>query len=157
MSATQPVPYDETIVKRYVEMFESESIQHDRFTHIPPQLGISWISNEKIQVEAPDRSTRPVSVIGYCYLPNPSSPILAIDQGYWGNSPTEERLALVFHELGHCLLYREHNDGMIQVHGMNYPSSLMHSILIPGPYLWAHWDYYLDELFLAENPDPLIW
>ena len=60
-----------------------------------------------------------------------------------------DRQALVWHELGHYLLGREHENELILMEGEMVPKSLMHYnqwILIDHhPQSWT--DYYLDELF----------
>ena len=66
----------------------------------------------------------------------------------WKNYPE----SLVFHELGHLLLHREHNDHRIEYN----PTSIMDSQEIPEYELGRTdlRDYYLNELFNASTPAP---
>jgi hypothetical protein len=88
----------------------------------------------------------------------------------WQNEPDQNKEALIFHELGHCLLNRGHKD---DVFPSGAPKSLMIT-QIDGPYqpcdyvlsddpeavkkcnLTVRRPYYLDELFnenLSDVPD----
>ena len=156
-SATAPVPYQQTELRPYVRMFEVESFMHGHMTLTPTGLTVSYMQHEKISVDAPDRSALPYWIIGYCFINGINYPTILIDKDYWANAEVEDRMALVFHELGHCALYREHEDSMVRFDGHPYPGSIMHSSLMPGLHWWRYMDYYLDELFLGENRDPLVW
>jgi hypothetical protein len=107
------------------------------------------------------------NVIGTCY---PWIKEIHINKDWWEkNQSSEQRVSLMFHELGHCILNRPHTAeqrgdlwgeieaflmklGLIKVRGMlpDYcPSSLMHPIQISDYCLNEHYQYYLDELFDA--------
>lgn len=66
----------------------------------------------------------------------------------WKNYPE----SLVFHELGHLLLHREHNDHRIEYN----PTSIMDSQEIPEYELGRAdlREYYLDELFNPSTRSP---
>ena len=53
---------------------------------------------------------------------------------------------LIFHELGHCLLYKEHN---LSLNSDKQPQSIMHPFLLTysTEYFEDHWPSYLEELF----------
>jgi hypothetical protein len=56
---------------------------------------------------------------------------------------TQTLESVLFHELGHCVLGRQHlNDSRD-----NLPMSLMNKNAVPGSLYWSNREYYLDELF----------
>ncbi len=82
----------------------------------------------------------------------------------WGSSIEQNREALVFHELGHCLLGRDHRDDLLSG---GAPVSIMNSRAVgfyeACAYPIGNEDecdkryrraYYLDELFNAKTPAP---
>jgi len=105
-------------------------------------------------------------VIGTC---NFVSERITIDTKYWKKSTNIEKESLIFHELGHCQLNRQHtspktSDGSIMyyIENIGYilgiletkedlidgcPASHMHPYDISNECLWAHRDYYNKELF----------
>lgn len=63
-----------------------------------------------------------------------------------------DRRRLVWHELGHYLLHREHTDDMIYLDGKIKPKSVMHSSKMAGIKDNEKLkDYYLTELFASTN------
>jgi hypothetical protein len=52
---------------------------------------------------------------------------------------------LLYHEMAHCFLYKEHNAEELDGH----PKSLMHPQIITfsQEYLAENWSYYVDEIF----------
>lgn len=68
---------------------------------------------------------------------------VTIDRSFWKRSGYEDQKGLIFHELGHCILDRDHEDGVFTTSQRN--KSLMSS------YTFDNWmsdeDYYLEELF----------
>jgi len=56
------------------------------------------------------------------------------------------RTGVIFHELGHCLLDREHTE--VERASFGGPTSLMHPFVIGvNNYLQENWDFYMGELF----------
>lgn len=90
--------------------------------------------------------------------------IIAKNAACWLTAPTQNREALVFHELGHCLLLRSHRDDKLK---SGDAASIMHS-QNDGPYSPCSYDiggdndcnkmsrrsYYVDELFDPAAPVP---
>lgn len=79
---------------------------------------------------------------------------IAISKRCWGDLAAEDREALVFHELGHAVLARQHDDRRL-------PNGSWHSMMTPGSlrYLYSGGNlerrsYYLDELFDSNTPPP---
>ena len=85
-------------------------------------------------------------VIGQCaYNANAPSKV-TIDSPYWNRSDDFEKEFVVFHELGHCILTRDHLD---ESNGEGHCLSIMHSGLGDCEFTYnsANRDTYLDELF----------
>lgn len=49
-------------------------------------------------------------ILGQCKSYSDGSQQVVVDEQYWNRITDNEREYIVFHELGHCLLEREHND-----------------------------------------------
>lgn len=68
-------------------------------------------------------------IIGYCWPVYPK--FINIDLNWWATHTDKMiREELIFHELGHCMLYRLHND-KLDKHGNK--ESIMHSSGLVGP------------------------
>ncbi len=81
--------------------------------------------------------------IGYC-IPSSILPVVYIDISTWNRLDDLLREELVFHELGHCLLDRDHCDE----HDKFLPLSMMRSGLVPMKYYLLNRELYLYELFV---------
>jgi hypothetical protein len=82
--------------------------------------------------------------IGLCTWWDSGYRQITIDKTYWDNPYiTEEiKISLIFHELGHCDLNRQHNSAL---RSDGQPVSLMYPYNVG--YLPQDEDYYFDELF----------
>jgi len=97
----------------------------------------------------------PDDAVGYCFGTN-----VAIDKSYWDSADECLREFLVFHEFGHCLLAKAHNNTTINnqwsslMHGKGdgFPNSTIDKFKFYGHYK----DYYLDELFLDETDSTIL-
>lgn len=85
-------------------------------------------------------------VAGTCQYSSQQSNVVTIDQSFWNRASNDLREMVVFHELGHCVLFRDHrnastNDGICL--------SIMNSGLTDCTvyYNEVNRDLYLDELF----------
>ena len=94
---------------------------------------------------------------------------VTIDKGYWQTLDSFEKEELIFHELGHCTLFRGHtdtksSDGTITYYVENFlfmigifekkgyledgcPASYMHPYTFGSYCIQKHRDYYIRELF----------
>ena len=89
------------------------------------------------------------NVIGYC---TPSNKNIKINKRYWDTATDYEKEMLIFHELGHCDLDRDHKEGWyIQIvdgkEVARIPISIMGAQLFYVNTYITHRDYYLEELF----------
>lgn len=86
-------------------------------------------------------------IAGVCWRKGSERRII-INTAYWKNYSHDTREILVFHELGHCALYRDH----VEIKDKNgTPISIMFpSIISPYAY-FGHRDYYIEELFMGDD------
>ena len=91
-------------------------------------------------------------VIGQCRYSHFQPNQVTIDHSFWNNASDAYKELVVFHELGHCYLWRDHNDTAIN----GVCQSIMHS---GGGgcrtlYNARNRSTYIDELFSESNrPD----
>jgi hypothetical protein len=71
-------------------------------------------------------------------------PSIVIDEQKWTDLTPSGREMLTFHELAHCLLYRDHDNTVIE-DGM--PATIMNEYAFDYEYYQEHREYYLTELF----------
>lgn len=85
------------------------------------------------------------STIGVCQWYSDGSREILIDPNFWYSPSTTEkdREVLMYHELGHCDLDRDHID----------PSSIMEEYHIGGGEYEDHEEYYKSELFGGKHED----
>lgn len=84
------------------------------------------------------------NVVGYCII-SKRLPAVYIDIDAWNRFSDLLREALVFHELGHCLLRRPH----CNVEFRGRPISIMRHHLILLKHYERFRDNYIDELFAS--------
>ncbi len=100
--------------------------------------------DKDIDIEFGDASGKP----GICQRRTLKLPKVVIDERYWNTLSLEMKEVLLYHELGHCILDREHKDGITTVDGSgDVLVSLMSSNLGCTPFFGKFKRYYLDELF----------
>ena len=122
---------------RYVQKFAEESARHRR--------GVS--TDDLIvrfdQLEA-GRS-------GLCRRGFGTTPTVMLDAAYWNTTAEPGREALIFHELGHCLLDQEHRNGKRSFDDDPdpVPVSIMNSTVLESEVYTKHREDYLNELFTA--------
>jgi hypothetical protein len=82
---------------------------------------------------------------GICYMPVR----VIIDSIIWKQSTETRKKMLIYHELGHCLLYRLHDDKIEERSG--YPQSIMNTYLFNEAIFKYYEKDYIDELFGVKN------
>lgn len=74
------------------------------------------------------------NIIGYCWPIYPK--FVTIDLKWWANHPSKTmREELIYHELGHCILYRMHNDKKDKY---GNKASIMHSAGLMSSYQYKN-------------------
>jgi len=98
--------------------------------------------------------------IGYCTHMGPLA-LIVIDEEFFNNSDDLTREALVYHEMGHCVLGRNHREdcrttltniltGMGYILSCPYPESIMYPSL-PAKAYKENREFYVQELFSGHN------
>lgn len=76
------------------------------------------------------------------------TPVIRIGTEFWNDYQNEStREQVIDHELGHCILNRDHKDTYVNMGSRTIPSSIMATYLFSDFYFDTYRDYYLDELF----------
>ena len=129
---TENKPYIDSQFRHHVDMFKIEAAWRGLTVDI-----------DKVSVMFDVKDKDP-SVVGLCSL-SFIAPTIRIRHDIWNTMQEEEREALLFHELGHCLLHRNHCDN-----DSGTPISLMNSTVFGGDLYSKNRSRFIDELF---SPD----
>lgn len=126
---TTPVVYTEnTDFQYYIDLFKQESSNYN-------PVAVDSLVVQFGDLEKP--------TVGNCTVyRDMSSPVITIDRQFWEEADDVLRENLMFHELGHCILFRGHKT----TQSFGVPDSIMYPTLIPQYYEYDR-DYYIKELF----------
>lgn len=83
---------------------------------------------------------------GYCTLSTDETPRVTISSSAWPTLDDTEREALIFHELGHCILIRRHDSSTLT---NGDPATLMNPYAMDAYTYMNRLDYYHQELFVG--------
>lgn len=87
--------------------------------------------------------------IGFCEQ-NPDQPLVHISRAYWNLVSDRDREELVFHELGHCVLWLQHDNASV-IDAINpsqqVPASIMKVYHFDGGFYYQNRVEYLKQLF----------
>lgn len=87
-------------------------------------------------------------VAGVCYYSEISGVIstayIKINRDYWNKYSQHKKINLIFHELGHCVLGRDHTKWQVP---NECPSSFMNDFIISNYCLKKHYKKYIKEMF----------
>lgn len=72
--------------------------------------------------------------------------LIRISPAIWKSASSDSREMILFHELGHCLLDRDHTDGYVE----GRPRSIMHSYGVNSKHFGEHKEDYFRELFTSK-------
>lgn len=93
------------------------------------------------------------NILGICYYSRVRR--VTINPRFWNSRYTSNagREQLMFHELGHCLMGRGHNDQeLVSQDGYRMPASIMNSYFFSPSWYAGNLNYYLGELFYRDQP-----
>ena len=168
-AAVMPADRDDRIeVERYQKKFVEESdgtVTLKEVQSIPIYIKpyYEWNSKDK------KWKKQYGGIIGTCYPWGPFA-FITINEGWWYSNFNElKREQVIFHELGHCLLYKNHITPTIDKSFSAWwerlmfkmgifeekkgwlkdfcPSSYMYPYILSKECIEKHYDYYMDELF----------
>jgi hypothetical protein len=91
------------------------------------------------------------TTVGICYKYPDQLPRIVIASDTWEKSDDADREALLFHELGHCLLGRDHVEDKIQLNNVDVRVSVMSHFVPLGKEYKIFKTYYREELFNLEE------
>ena len=90
--------------------------------------------------------------VGVCFTYSDGKREIIIKADWWNRSSQSSRESLIFHELGHCALDRDHNDETItNTQGQTLRSSIMHPSIVSSANYSEYYDGYIHELFTFDN------
>jgi Zn-dependent peptidase ImmA (M78 family) len=91
--------------------------------------------------------------VAVCYRVAGAGVAIVINRPKWEVSSYERQENIMMHELGHCVLNREHYDAEIYDTklGQRVPASIMNTAVLPEYIYVSKRDYYLMELFSVLN------
>lgn len=124
-------PYRVGAFQPYVQRFEAFAAQYGRAVRI-----------ERLVIEY--GVTIPETAVASCYILPWSPPHVSINREQWATIDPACRELYLFHELGHCILHRRHDE---RVAADGLPASMMGYRTLPCDLYRAHRDRYLRELF----------
>ncbi len=85
--------------------------------------------------------------IGRCTIDLSSNNLIEIDSNFWMISDFDEKEQLMYHELGHCAMYLDHDDRKITHQYMEMPGSIMNSYFFGDfPFYKQHKTQYKEAL-----------
>lgn len=100
-------------------------------------------------------NTENESFEGVCFSYPDGTTEVIIRESWWNSASQPLRESLLFHELGHCVLNRDHDNETHEANNFNYKASLMNSVIVNSSQYNNHRAGYLTELFTL-NKQPLF-
>jgi hypothetical protein len=156
---TSPAPTTPPVSQPAASVPISSASQYkDRFVALATAHGIT-VDTSKFNIDYDPALTSGNGVLGYCsrgYNGNGTIAVSAIrlNQSYWEawyNAGRKSELEqLMFHELGHCLLNRNHNDATVAAtdYSSQVAVSIMNSYHLSSSLYEYNYTYYLNELYV---------
>lgn len=92
----------------------------------------------ELHIDVPINFSNLEGYVGACITYSDNRKEIEIDQEFWQRAEDLAREQLIFHELGHCVLNRDHDDTLVRVDGFFYqiPNSIMY------PYIFGSYSFY---------------
>ncbi len=145
VTAIEEEPEEQTPIQAYNNVDRELWIYYDRFEKEAAERGIQIdLRRERITGEISELHED--GVAGQCnyssFFPNE----IIVDKAFWDRANDRSREFVVFHELGHCSLGREHREA-------SFSNGVCRSLMRSGTgncidnYRTSTRDTYLDELF----------
>lgn len=90
---------------------------------------------------------------GLCIKYSDGTREIIIREAWWETQGESYRESLIFHELGHCRLDRDHHNDETNVGNNSVKSSMMNQYIVAPAIYDPHRDAYLQELFTSSTND----
>ncbi|NJO65047.1 MAG: hypothetical protein HC836_45145 [Richelia sp. RM2_1_2] len=104
--------------------------------------------NHKVEYSVTFVDAMENNVVGVCYYWSNGGRSVKISKEFWALSHDLERESLIFHELGHCSLNRDHTTETIAYNNYSVPRSIMYPYIFGGSHYYEERrDEYIQELF----------
>ncbi|MFT6071095.1 MAG: hypothetical protein ACJAT2_002084 [Bacteriovoracaceae bacterium] len=88
---------------------------------------------------------------GVCFSYPDGTTEVIIRESWWNSASEALKESLLFHELGHCVLNRDHDNETHEANSVTYKASLMNSVIVNSGQYNAHRSGYLTELFTLDK------
>ena len=122
--------FDSSIKEFMAQAVERDKDINDRMQNLTVEFGVTATSEDP-------------TAIGWCIWNDDNTKNIIISQNYWNSTNVWGQREVLFHELGHCVLDREHDTNM--VHGR--PESIMYPDALDPNIFQQFYSSYMDELF----------
>jgi len=83
--------------------------------------------------------------VGCCFTQSHETPVVVIDKAAWQGASSAYRSIIIYHELGHCVLNRQHDNATHAGGAFGIP--------IPASVMQANFSGYLPDLFTDFHED----
>lgn len=117
--------------------------EYNKFLNFAVDRNIA-LQQDRIQHLSITAKSLPYLVLGQCEEYGGDYTV-RIDRTYWSNATWVGQEAVLFHELGHCLLGRKHLNDVDTTTGTYV--SIMNEYQLDNRSLSQRYDYYINELF----------
>lgn len=116
-------------VDTYIKEAKKRNIRHGSIDRLTMIFGLTGTKEE------PNTVGTCANISGF--------PLIVIDRGYWALSNEDEHEELIMHELGHCLLNRDHCEAKVDGKG----SSIMAAEMLGSKIYVPNREKLINELF----------
>lgn len=86
-----------------------------------------------------------------CYIYSNNSREIIIRPEWWQTASEDNKESIIFHELGHCRLDREHDDTVMNIGGHSVKLSMMHHVIVINKDYTDRQSAYINELFTQDK------
>lgn len=106
----------------------------------------------RVQIALGFQKTHDGDFAGICFKHGSRPPKVELSEETWMKTDRWQREQLVFHELGHCVLNRNHDNKTV----LGIQKSVMNHAVLPKDMYLLHREYYLRELFMNVTEVPTL-
>ncbi len=141
----------------------SKSVETRQFTSTDPTFSTYISSFERIAIEKTGDTSFRIGDIpinfgdtenphfqGVCFEYSDGSKEVIIKKEWWDSADENYRESLLFHELGHCRLNREHDNTLIPSNDGDKKLSMMSAVIVNSNEYSQNKEAYLTELFTKD-------